>query len=112
MTSRFCPGCQQKHSNRRNCDGSKRTMDERIAGQQERLTAIHIDHAAIAAETLLKMGPNVRSVGWSKGGACQLCRQGLRHTQVVILPLGGIATAVVHHSCAVRLLSELEAEGS
>jgi hypothetical protein len=112
MTARFCPTCQQKHSNRRNCDGSKRTVDERIVGQQERLTSIHTDHATRAAEVLLHMGPNIRSVGWSKGGTCQFCRQGLRHTKVVILPLGGIATGIVHYSCALRLLRDLEAEGS
>jgi hypothetical protein len=112
MTTRFCPRCEQKHSNRRNCDGSKRTVDERIVSQQERLTSIHMDHGARTAEALLQMGPGIRSVWWNKGGACRLCRQGLRQTQVVVLPLGGIATAIVHHSCAQRFLQDFEADGS
>jgi hypothetical protein len=103
MTARFCPTCQQKHSNRRNCDGSKRTVDERIVGQRERQAAYFTERATSAAEALLHMGPNIRSVWWNKGGACQLCRQRVRRTDVVILPLSCIAAAAVHHSCALRL---------
>ena len=107
----MCPRCQRKHSNRRNCDGTKRTLDERIVGQQERLAAVKVDHAEGAAEALLRIGPqNIRSARWNKGGVCQLCRQPARNTRIVTIPApGSIGIYIVHDHCAMGLFREVEA---
>ena len=100
-----CPECGLNHSNRYNCDGSKRTLDERLIGQQERLAAVHTERATDAGEALLAMGPTIRLVRRSRGGHCQLCRRGVRNDLVVVLP--GLAGGVVHDNCARQLLTAM-----
>ena len=113
MTTRFCPRCQENHSNRRNCDGSKRTVDERIIGQQERLTGIYTDHAEGAAEQLLRIGPeNLRAARWSKGGSCQLCRGPARNTRIITISVPDrFGIYIVHENCAKRFFHEYDTSG-